>query len=441
MILHKLTFLSIIFISLIACGGGSSSDSIDTNNKLFAYKSQTSLQDNILIDCLDVRPNDFTSCTLGTLPLIGMEYDNPTVADIMSRVVVTHDWMGERFEQLLNTWPSEMLPLFKGVTGVVIARNIRPSFFTTRSGAIYIDSAYLWLTVEEKRVIDQSDDYRSDFAAELNFLTASYYVNGVGDGLAYNVNYRLDDDVERSLSDITLSTARLIFHELAHANDFYNHTQMDSFSLSDTIREVADPVVSDSLHALYPLTNQTMLDLGQVMFRGLEASASQKALSPVAVGAAFDSEGANDDYAYAKFPDEGEALADTPSFEDTAMLFEAVMMKYLFDKDRLFSVIDRPTSDDPHYSEYVVRYGQYNRIAANKVLPRAQLIAEQIMPLADGEWQDFFDNLALEDEYELVLGLNLRDNIWGNYASTTSFNHKQDARLKFNPLHDHSHQH
>ena len=50
-------------------------------------------------------------CTFGELPLIGMETNSPTVDDIMQRLVVSHNWMGQRFQEILETYPSVMSSL------------------------------------------------------------------------------------------------------------------------------------------------------------------------------------------------------------------------------------------------------------------------------------------------------------------------------------------
>ena len=44
------------------------------------------------MDCL-VRAED-GACTFANVPLIGMETSDPTVDDVMSRVIVSHEWMG-----------------------------------------------------------------------------------------------------------------------------------------------------------------------------------------------------------------------------------------------------------------------------------------------------------------------------------------------------------
>ena len=68
---------------------------------------------------------------------------------IMQRLVVSHDWMGQRFKEVLDILPAEILQLMSGVTAVVIDDDIRPSYYTNWTGAIYLDPANLWLTNDD----------------------------------------------------------------------------------------------------------------------------------------------------------------------------------------------------------------------------------------------------------------------------------------------------
>jgi hypothetical protein len=90
---------------------------------------------------------------------------------ILSRLLVSHDWMGKRFEEMMQSFAddSEEILLFRSVTAIIISDNIRPSFYTTRTGAIYIDSSYLYLTEAEKKNTPQFLDYRSDFAKNFTY--------------------------------------------------------------------------------------------------------------------------------------------------------------------------------------------------------------------------------------------------------------------------------
>ena len=111
-------------------------------------------------------------CPLSTLPFLDQTTAGavPTVDQIMDRVVVSHDWMGETFEQLLRTQASQdMLRLFNGVTAIVIGAQVRPSFYYALTGAIYLDADNFWLTAAQRDVINEAPDFRSDFDRDLMY--------------------------------------------------------------------------------------------------------------------------------------------------------------------------------------------------------------------------------------------------------------------------------
>ena len=123
-----------------------------------------------LRDCIGDSPDQY-NCPLTRLPFLGMEEGAVTDAAIKDRLLVSHSWMGDRFMAVLKHFPDEAKHMFGSVTVVVIASDIRPSFYLTESGAIYIDPDYLWLSNAEKRTISKHEDYRSGFGDELSLVT------------------------------------------------------------------------------------------------------------------------------------------------------------------------------------------------------------------------------------------------------------------------------
>ena len=98
----------------------------------------------------------------------------------MDRVLVSHDWMGKNFEDLVtaNQSNTDLLRLFNGVTAIVIGAHVRPSFYYSATGAIYLDADNFWLTAEERDVIDEAPDFRSDFGRDLQYSSLWRYVEG-----------------------------------------------------------------------------------------------------------------------------------------------------------------------------------------------------------------------------------------------------------------------
>jgi hypothetical protein len=317
-------------------------------------------------------------CTLGTLPLIGPDSPAPTISDVMSRVLVSHPWMALRFEEVLIKLPPDMLTLFKGVTAIVIDSDIRPSFYSAGTAAIYLDPASLWLTNEEKATISRVADYRSNFGADLQFIDLWRYVKD--NAYAY-ASYSLTGTETRQLSDITYPLARLLFHELAHANDLLPPGSQPALDPQMTpyqaILSLADVTIAEGLHATSPLISELWLSLARVLYRGVPATPEQISYSADVVGDSFASDVANETYSYSS------------RHEDVAMLFEEAMMKYYFDIDRDIAFTDLPLTIRPTCDDYRVRWGVRNRLGDPYVKPRAALVAAELLPGVD--FATFFD--------------------------------------------------
>jgi hypothetical protein len=376
-------FLAAAAALLQACGGGgedsgSSGDAATLENtKPFVADGPYSA---VLKSCITATSTE-DSCTLTDLPLLGMMLPAPDSDSIMQRVVVSHNWMGQNFELALDDLPTEIIQLMSGVTAIVIDDDTRPAYYSGLTGAIYLDSAYLWLTNEEKPTVTTREDYRSHFADELAFRSLWRYVKD--DDYAYPY-YPLDGSEEREISDLRYPPAKLLLHELAHANDFFPPAAIGSLNPNLTLVEasqaLSDDRISEQLTAWSPLTSETMLALARVMFRGEPASDAQKALSAAEVGGEFEADVANDDYAHNTIR------------EDLAMLFEEVMMKYLFGIDRDIAYTPNPT-DASGCSAYIVEWGNRNRIGDPEVKARAQFVVSALLPEVDFDL--FFQDLAL----------------------------------------------
>jgi hypothetical protein len=309
-----------------------------------------------------------------------MEVDVPEIDDIMQRLVVSHEWMGERFLEALALLPLEILDLMGAVTAIVIDDETRPSYYSSRTGAIYLDPALLWLTNEEKATVSTEPDFRNGFGADLGFRSLGRYVRN--DAYAYPF-HPLDGTEEREIGDILYRLAALLLHELAHANDYFPPSIIADLDANQSVAQAADTWaperVSQRLTTNSPLTSDLLFGLAEVMFRGQPTSASQRALSAAEVGAGFEPDVASDDYGYS-----------TPR-EDVAMLFEEAMMKYFFDIDRDIAFTQVP-ADPAKCSDYIVEWGNRNRVGEEDVIARAEFVVTEMLPgLLDSSL--FFDEL------------------------------------------------
>ncbi|GIU25825.1 hypothetical protein L2719_04625 [Shewanella schlegeliana] len=339
--------------------------------KTFAYKDNSPYK-NDLQAC--VYSNQLQqSCTIARLPLIGQQASIDKQA-ILDRVLVSHQWMGQNFEYFLeNLDPnSDFATLLQSVTAIVISYDVRPSFYWVLTGAIYLDPNDLWLLAEERDTINEAPDYRSGFGNDLNFLMPWRYVKN-NSYTSYVVPRSVRTD--RTPQELMPDLASLLYHELAHANDFFPRSVHASLSgptlLDDYLRRSdAEQLVSDQLIELYPLASQEMVNLAEVSFKGETANDTQKSYIASDISSFFSPDRATDYYAY------------STRREDAAMLFEEALMSHRYAIQRDVAVTDKP--DNPTASSITVDWGQRGRIGDIKLESRAAFVIDQMMPELNG---------------------------------------------------------
>jgi hypothetical protein len=342
--------------------------------KTFAYK-QNSPYKNAIETC--IYSNQLTSpCTTSKLPLLGQISGSTEKNKIMDRVLVSHQWMGNNFETFIDQMDpnSDFANLLQSVTAVVISYDVRPSFYWVVTGAIYLDPTDLWLLAEERDVINEAPDYRSNFSNELGFIMPWRYVKNNA-YVSYGVSR--PTRTNRTLSEMSPDLSSLLYHELAHANDFFpssihsnlgldNQTLLDHFQR----RTNAGELISDKVTAQFPLSSNEMYGLAKVSFKGETATSVQKAYQPSDITQFISNDIANDYYAYSS------------TREDTAMLFEEAMMSHRHDILRDMGVTDRPQNATA--DTIIVDWGQRGRIGQNSLQDRAAFVIDSIFPNMNG---------------------------------------------------------
>jgi hypothetical protein len=371
----SLTFLLLFTLFIAACGSDdrhaprADPNQTDLSN-LSVFQADSPYRD-VLVPCVTAA-TPAASCTLATLPLLAMSEPEPTIDAVMERVAVSHEWMGQRFREVLAALPPDMLTLMQGVTAVVIDDDIRPSFYSSRTGAIYLDPAHLWLTNEEKATVAQASDYRSGFGNDLSFLSLWRYTRD--NAYAYRY-FSLTGNETREIEDIRLRMAAVLYHELAHANDLIPADRRAQLNPAGRFAEATAGLrgerISDRLDGEAPLTSAVWKRLATVLFRGEAATVDERLYSPEFVGAAMEQDGANDNYAYAS------------PHEDVAMLFEEAMMKYHFGLERDIAYTVVPKAAQPVCDDYLVKWGYRNRIAQPEVSLRARQVVAGMLPEED----------------------------------------------------------
>ncbi len=323
--------------------------------------------------------NNQNLCPVSTLPLLQAEAglgNVPTVAQIMGRVLVSHDFLAANFEDFLTNQDvnGDFRRLLAGVTTVVIGSHVRPSFYTPGTGAIYLDAGQLWLTPEQRDVVTEVPDYRLAFDDALNFT-------GVGRMVKNNdyvlQGYSSTARVNRPAAELVFQLGRLMYHELGHAGDFFPVAERNLNGSLSIWRNVVDRITarslpSDALAMQYPLTSVEMKGLGQVMYIGATATTLQKSYTAAQVGSFFASDVASDDYAYS-------INGTDSSREDLAMLMEEFWMAYRhgvqYDVGYTNKYLDGMTSAD-----LIVAWGQRGRIGDPRIKPRVKLVLARVAP-------------------------------------------------------------
>lgn len=329
---------------------------------------------------LDSGRNNF--CSSATLPLLQTEAGPgaiPNVAQIMGRVLTSHDFLGANFEQFLLTQDphGDFRRLLGSVTAIVLGSHVRPSFYWSVSGAIYLDANNLWLTPEQRDVVTEVPDYRTAFDDELNFTS---FGRQVRNNAYARRSFPSTSRITRTNEELVLEVGRLLYHELGHASDFFAPSERtlnpaESVWTNVSGRIAARTLVSDVLAAQYPLMSAEMKGLGQVMYQGAKANDVQKGYGPADVGRFFGADRASDDYAYSIY-------GDSNSREDLSMLFEEFMMGYRHGVryDIAFTTVfkDGMTAD-----QVIVGWGQRGRIGEAAIRPRLKLVLQRIAPWID----------------------------------------------------------
>lgn len=375
----SLVFIAFFTVNLLSCGGSSQQKQPTDDSPLITPSDFSNLKAyrdsgpyaSVLVNCVSIE-SDSDSCKLSELPPIGLNNSDPTIDDVLNHLVVSHQWMGDRMRDLLEIMPSDMLLMLRSNTAIVIDDDIRPAYFKQSTGAIYIDPGYLWLSNAEKITINPKEDFRSNFGSDLQFKRLWRYL--INDQYAWQ-NYSLDGTEVRTIEDIVIGISWLFYHELAHANDCLPPDQLANLDTTSSYYSNylnianAGLCVHDRLVSLYPLTSDLWSSLATVLYHGNDSTTQQQALTPEQVGMDFENDHANDTYSYSSV------------WEDTAMVFEAVMMKRSFDADRDMVIV-------PFYEQFdcntaLVKWGQRGRLGDQRIIDRAKFVLGEILPEID----------------------------------------------------------
>ncbi|WP_100657251.1 PKD domain-containing protein [Alteromonas flava] len=342
------------------------SNNLITTADMFAYRADSPYA--AALDSCVYNNQIANSCAFSTLPLIGQVNENPSIEDILDRTYVSHRWMGERFEQFLRTSAAgpDMVQLLRATTAVVISYEVRPSFYWTATGAIYLDGNNFWLTPQERDTLNDRPDFRSDFGQDLAFVIPWRYVK---DRDYYPAGrYPQAQRSNRTFSDLEASISWLMYHELGHANDFFPPSRWANLSMNDNplAHFRNNGATSDNIPVSYPLGSAEMKSLAQVRFAGEAATTTQRNYNGADIEQFFAPDVSPSFYSYLN------------EREDFATLFERFMMLYRLGASNDVGIINTVNND-----ELIVTWGQRNRISDNSLQLRVRFAVENVLPDLD----------------------------------------------------------
>lgn len=308
------------------------------------------------------------SCNFGTLPLLGQVTENPSIDDVLDRTYVSHPWMGDAFKTFLETSASseDMLKLLRATTAVVISYEVRPSFYWAVTGAIYLDANNFWRTPAERDTLNTRPDYRSGFGNTLNFSSFWRYVKE-GEYYFPQPGLSAASRVTRTQEGVEAALTWLMYHELAHANDFFDYTTWGSLAASDSPLSFVNrnAQLSDGLENALPLTSAQLHALADVRYGGDTASATQQSYTASQVANWFEEDGAVSFYSY------------YTRREDFATLVERFMMLYRLGVSSDVAVFTRDTINS---RDYTVTWGQRNRVSDDNTSMRVDYAVSRVLP-------------------------------------------------------------
>ncbi len=220
----KLILLMSLLI-ITSCGGNKAASDphadvvtqnldIFTNGKVLLAANSSSPYASAMLDCALDKSGE--NCSPKKLPFIGMANQNITPQSILDRTLVSHSFMATTFKKFLEDLANDdLLYMFSSVSGVVLTDEISSSFYTIRTGMIYINANFLWKDEKEKSLLTFKEDTRGSSAPRKDFEMSHFYQKN---GKRYNAGLY---STTRTQDDISELLTRVLYHELAHSMDYF----------------------------------------------------------------------------------------------------------------------------------------------------------------------------------------------------------------------------
>jgi hypothetical protein len=268
------------------------------------------------------------------------------VESILGSTLISHDWQRERFKSFLLKTRPEIISMLNCVKGVAISSDIRPSFYYSPSGAIYLDARYFAATQEEAGTVSTNPDAREQNFDQIDLLF--FTVDTLKPQTNEEARY--------------LDLESLMAHELAHACDFKAEAVNGRYLSEDL------PVAPEN--AVYHLAQW-------LYFGNAGAKARLSQYSPAEIGKSFEESPIVDIYGYGN------------RFEHLAMMVQNHLAFEFDGNNRVDLLTDNPKANQ-NLREFPIYWGMTGKFCQPDLFAKGREMTERVVPIS----MEFRKNLA-----------------------------------------------
>lgn len=303
-----------------------------------AGTSPASRDDGTFNRCItgNADPDVLARCNLPYVEVPSIPREDQ-VESILGSTLISHDWQKERFRDFLLRTRPEIISMLSCVKGVAISSDIRPSFYYSPSGGIYLDAGYFAATPEESGTVSSNPDSREQNFDQIDLLF--FTVDTVKPKTADEARY--------------LNLEGLLAHELAHACDF-KAAALNGRYLSDDLPETPE-------NAVY--------QLAQWLYFGNQGAKQKLAqYTPEDIGRSFEESPIVDIYGYGN------------QFEHLAMIVQNHLAFEFDGNNRVDLLTDNPR-ENQSLRDFPIYWGMTGKFCQPDLFAKGREITKRAVPM------------------------------------------------------------
>ncbi len=353
---------------------------VRSSDLAYAYKADGPYA-SILKDCATRGVED--SCLLSELPMLHQEDPNPTVGLIMNRVLVTHDWMGLRFQELLAQLPREALKMFAPVTHIIVGGDgAERAQYNAYGNVFTVGPRILWLTADEKLAVFESTGGPGSSEEDDEFMFEFHWRYMKGDNYAT----RTESLESRNFDQMFGRFQTEVFYDLAFANNITYPAIIDSLPTNISTVDVFDDYLTGFADGLYA---QPGVSSGSSILYQLSEAYYDDDVAPTELQSSY-----LPDYVASIFADDGMPMffSYRNNWSETSRLLQLGMLSYFSDIyiDIAFTN-PAPDFEVLGCDDLKIAWGVRNRLANPAVATKTKYLMEQILGQS-AQLDNFFAN-------------------------------------------------